>query len=544
MSIARYVVAAACMSYGSALVYGQNCLVPPGAVRVDDNYQLSPTGNWWLIDNWRDTGSSIGKYDESDYYNFKLLNGTKLWIADPFIMRMERTAVPGEFWYYISGTNDGFNLPIYRTRDFVQFQTHMTSFDNSNRNGSNQERVAGGMRIGPVTYNQVWAGSMMMDPDAGGGNPPIHMSFTARDSRTTRPDDHTLYHVAISKQNFESWHSMPSGSDGPRFGDYRYAFPGVNWFGYEINGVGTGWRYDGGHAKNRAIPTTAPWQNKGPACGQLMEREWGLLHRCMGSITAMYLESFFFVDPQKAPGASWRQVFLYTWCDKDASISREHWGQHVAAASISVSPPRMSESTDILAMGFAKNQYNGEFTTRIDGTPGYVDNGSLDSNGNENSFASWAEGVAAFYNENNNRYYVLYSRNRFDGPSYQIVYRKTQAGQPFTSLAMTYWADKTVLERVLISGSPGTSVDAYANNFGHGEVFWIRDHASNKKAYYLVCHATLDDLDGNLATEPKRTVFFKELTFDPVTGDIVQLCECSNDPRSDVNKFRIPVCRD
>lgn len=41
----------------------------------------------------------------------------------------------------------------------------------------------------------------------------------------------------------------------------------------------------------------------------------------------------------------------------------------------------------------------------------------------------------------------------------------------------------------------------------------------------------------------RGTVFFKELTADPVTGHLTRLYETYGDPKRDVRQFRISVCR-
>lgn len=60
-----------CFGFAAASLSAQTAAVPPGATRVNDNYQPDPNGNWWMINNFVDTTPVFGVLNLNDTYNFQ-----------------------------------------------------------------------------------------------------------------------------------------------------------------------------------------------------------------------------------------------------------------------------------------------------------------------------------------------------------------------------------------------------------------------------------------------------------------------------------------
>ncbi len=531
------------MLISSSIAVAQLCDDPPGAQRVNDDYLPDPNGYWWLITNYQDTNSD-GLIRPTDYFNFpdSFVSGP-VRLADPTILR---AAYGSDIWYYITGTSTpAENFPIYRTRDFRTFELHMWAFDDQNRNGSGQwvdtTTNPPTLHIGSLsqsdTYTYLWSNQLFIDPDYVGANPPVYFVFSANENSTST-DDTSSYFGSMSLGDFQSWHNLNPANDGPRFLDQRVSGNNIKesrWFGYEPGGPGTGFVYDGGHAAGRWIPCTSSISRAGPNCGDLELLQRGANWRCVGAISTMYVDAFTFVDPKLLAGQPWRQSVLYSWLAEDPTIWSGHWGQHIAAATTN-GFGRFRQGQFGYSMAFCRNVNNPPIGGLLAGGTGPFDNGASDVNGNEANSAI-AEGVCAFYNEQNDRYYIIYSRNLWSSPAYQMVYRKSAVGASFLLLQLPAWDDRTIAEQRLLRGTNYTSATPQANNYGNGDVFWIKDSLTGEKLYYLICHVKVDN-------GTRRTILIKELFFNPSNGNIIELLETSTDPRRDVRVFRIPVCRD
>ena len=170
-------------------------------------------------------------------------------------------------------------------------------------------------------------------------------------------------------------------------------------------------------------------------------------------------------------------------------------------------------------------------------------NGVVDKNGGPWSGGGVAEGSTVFYLPETNRYYLLYARNTWDSSAYQIVYRMTEPGQPLSSLELDAALGPPPNEHVLLRS------DGYAQvnraNFGGCKAFKINDASTGQDRQYIIFNAKLDYYATPGWWTGFRTVFFKEITVENVsTGKLLQLSESSSDPRSNVDFFTIPVCRD
>ncbi len=132
-----------------------------------------------------------------------------------------------------------------------------------------------------------------------------------------------------------------------------------------------------------------------------------------------------------------------------------------------------------------------------------------------------AEGSAAMYHEELGRHYLMYTRNPWDQPSYQVVYRFSEEDQSFRSMQLSSSNEADVCEYILVAGrwvSDGAGNPQWyeTSNFGHGEFFWAWGRP------YLMCRKKLSTeylcADATCAREDaipyhERHIYFKELNF-------------------------------
>ena len=230
---------------------------------------------------------------------------------------------------------------------------------------------------------------------------------------------------------------------------------------------------------------------------------------------------------------------LYNWSDANPDVPADRWGMHVAAAPLAALNFRFDANGWVIPIAMNRNSSNPVKTS--DGA--WVDNGTLDQNLKPMTFAggacasgsfSVAEGATAFFHKGSGRYYVLYSRNHWQSPAYQIVYRMTEPGQPFREIQLSRFMDEDVQEHVLLRAEHYDEV--HSASFGHPEVFSLVDEAGQDR-YYVVFHAKMD-------SSAARTIFLKELTLESTaSGRLKQLHERHSDIDRDIRYFRLPVCR-
>ncbi|HEX6900542.1 MAG TPA: hypothetical protein VF789_12535 [Thermoanaerobaculia bacterium] len=498
----------------------------------------SPPLTWYQGTNWLDNNPADGLFNTNDRYIFSLPGGAPLQLADPSILRI------GE-WFYVTGTTDTAarwtgNFEIYRTRDFVNFQLHMLSFDERNLNGSGQwlEDYQGYKRVNMngSWFTQLWAPQLYVDPSDGGADPFVYLVFSAV-QESVDGGRHSVYHVRMRRSSFLSWHNVgmvPLTGDGPRFADPRAGQGFQAWFAYKPNNdPAQNWQYDGGYGIGKLVPTSGRVGGLlGPNCGQLVQRQYGYSFRCHGSAPFMAIDPFVFIDPNLASGATWKRVMIYNWTDKNPDVASAYWGNHVAAHPLRSSHYELDVNGQTIPLAASRNTNN-----KVNG----FDNGSLAANLQPWSNGAVGEGATAFYHRGSNRYYILYSRNTWDSPAYQIVYRMSEPGQLFRDLGLSAFTDTAVPENILLRATHYNVVGTAS--FGHPEVFTLRDEYGDER-YYLLFHVKLDYDQVSGTPTGRRTLMVKELTLEPDgSGRLKQLQESSADIDRDIRYFRLPSCR-
>lgn len=512
--------------------------VPPGTQATSAPGVVGPTPDMWYLANNTVDLNGDGQLNTSDRYIFSLPGGAPLQLADPSVLQI------GE-WFYVTGTTDSGarwtgNFEIYRTRDFVTFELHMLAFGEQNPNGSGQwlDDYQGFKRIhlNGAWYTQLWAPQLYIDPTEVGADPNVYLVFAAVQNHTNG-ERHSIFHVRMRRSHFLSWHNAgmnPWSGDGPRFADARHGQGFQAWFAYKPNNdPAQAWRYDGGYGLGKLIPASGEVQGLlGPNCGQLEARSRGYSYRCHRAAPWMTIDPFVFIDPQVPNANVWKRVMLYNWDDKNPDVPAAHWGNHVAGAPLLGNQFQFNVNGTAIPLAMARNANH-----KVNG----LDNGTLDRNLQPWGWGGVAEGATAFYHRGTNRYYLIYSRNTWDSPAYQIVYRMTNPGQTFRDIQLPHFMDQNVNEEILLRATHYNVVGTA--NFGHPEVFTIRDEFGNER-YYLLFHVKLDydQVPGQFTG--RRTLMVKELMLEPDgTGRLKRLHESHADIDRDIRFFRMPSCR-
>ncbi|MCC6322648.1 MAG: hypothetical protein IT438_14560 [Phycisphaerales bacterium] len=387
----------------------------------------------------------------------------------------------------------------------------------------------------------MWDPNFVIDRDDTTGDPLIALSFAAiEDYFHPDNDDQSCYIHFIRRSDFLHWHTLDPAADGIRFGDARRGLQSAPWIGYRQNGdPNMPFIYDGGYSRGEPIACSASRVLAGPGCGQLFLPVWGAAWRCAGpgssstAISAMYHGPFIFFDPTKTAEQPWRRALLYDWAYSNGNdgVPYQDRGVHIAGASLERDLRSIRVTTDTLPFAYVRSSSNQIVGTQVGGEVGPIDNGAVRSDSNhlfEMPEGGITEGPSAFYNTELQRFYLVFTRNHWAGSAYQIVYRKSTPGAAFVDLKIEPWNDLAAPEQSLLRGDRHLTPNAAS--YGHADVFKIENR------YYLAFHAKYDG-------DSRRTVFFKELTFDVATGDILELHETSIDPRSDISSFLVPVCR-
>jgi hypothetical protein len=563
------------------------CTLKP---RVLINAQYGTTGplTFYKVPNWVDLpedGTDAPEPDASDNYIFTACTGVipgsaqfrigpRAFTGDPTVLQI------GE-WFYVTGTNSDaivgppagshspdVNFPIYRTRDFMSFELHMFAFGRTD-NGTASYQYIDWMveppRLhlnGNKWYTALWAPQLYMDPSVVNTDPYVYMNFSAVENGTYAAGDHSVFHVRIKRSKFLEWLTKNPYTDvtGYRFADKREASaPWQASFGRR--GWGNVMYYDGGGCVAGApvIPSSASALLLGGGCPTqapmtpqtdqsrkvirlplaTVNTNWGFQHNhqpVLASVLA--IDPFMFIDPNPLATGVWRRTLIYCWDDRHGLTPLSTWGNHIAGMPAGPSQYVFDSSATALPFAANRSSYNRLFAYDLDAqTWGFLDNGAL-AGRNRWRNGAVGEGPTVFWLASTNRYYLVYGRNTVGGPSYQIVYRMTEPGQPLTSLSLQTWdQDTNVPEHMLLRATDHTRSGGW--NFGGPEYFEIQ--AGDSTVYpYLAFHAQPDAL-GQPST-PVRTVFFKELTLEPDgSGRLKQLYECSFDPSRDIRFFRVPT---
>lgn len=527
-------------------------------------------------------------------------------IADPSVLRM---TWQGETWYFITGTSGApdtrtrltgdlvvdsnqdelallgtqlANFVIYRTKDFYHFEPHMLAF-----NEFTQGQPAGPRRSNTVLHvagDRKFIGlqspCLYLDPAYPDD---IFLTFTAveYEAGETAPDFATdelawrqsifnntsVFLTKMSLTEFmgwrcENWYTF----QGPRF---TY---GPAWYYYYYSGL---YRADGGSLVGHAVPSSGPPQHYDGSTGPLEPRlttdpigdhqdppwagrGWG--HKAWStSHTWMAEGSYFFLDTKL--GAVPDRWLIYDWNDaKGASgntpgdlnpkFTNDNWGNAIAAHPLAsgdepfIRPFVFDHNYTTMFIANNRSNYN-----PVSPCLTYcVKNGRANDNGLNWWWGGVGESSCAFYLASTDCYYLLLSRNGASTAAYQVVYRRTSPGQPFTALNIGSSTDFTKPESVLLRGlyynwyrdpvppPPPAEPPPPPASYGSPTYFEMVD-AEGGTIPYIAFHARLEG-------SQRRTIFFKELTLSG--NDLIQLWEGRDSPPSkqaSIDYYRIPWCR-
>ncbi|GIK20538.1 MAG: hypothetical protein BroJett004_27020 [Planctomycetota bacterium] len=631
LTVATFLVALVQL-FGSHWSFAQNCSAPySGAPRITSTYVPSPTGSFYEIPNWQNLNGGSVRYmndggvgvytwgpkqglyypkSGGDWFLFALRpNGENppgqspgqrnqpILLADPAVMRIDDVGQNAETWYYITGTSGApdvvtnftgdpstgnnrdelavlgtqhANFIIYRTKDFYNFEVHMTVFDENNRGWSGQDRIYRLLYLNGGNRRFINLVSPHLYRVPGDQSGTIYLAFSAIENPPPFPgepgyideptflaaladaelNNSSIFLVSISLNNFLSWHNKDWFSDiGPRFST------SPAWYAYSYGGM---WRYDGGVAVERFIPCSGdPNILAGPSQGQLEQRFWtstapcgsgslpgrGWGHRAWASHTFMAEGPSFFHDP--LTGKNW---LLYDWNDAYGVPSELRdpddgkWGNHVAAHELSSSQYEFKSNTSAIRLA---NNRNWNWLIWNSSANQWEFNGRMDKMMKPWCWGGVAEASAACYMSGQG-YFLLFSRNTWDSAAYQIVYRHRFSNFNFASFDLVNDGHYTVVEKLLLRSDrhnvPAASESAHGPaSFGSPCVFPLRDSDGGEQLY-MAFHAKFE-------SSPRRTIFFKELV--PVPGEpsgtLERLYENStgaydSDKRKAINVFRRPRC--
>lgn len=533
--------------------------------RVNDGYQADPAGQWQMIANFIDTNGN-GFIDTTDTFPSGLA------ITDPSIAKIGS-------WWYVTGTDIEHNFRIYRTQDFQTYTPHMYAFDEFNAavvGGVNQAGQRWSYAPNPTIaqsymeffdptipnipgekFWRMWAPHLYMDPvDAN----TVYLAFTGvriTDSYvvTSDFDDqyHSCYLVKMAKTDFEAWIGQNYQTfNGRRFNDRRHGDGSPFRYGYLYQNQD---KFDGGYGVGRVIASTGDLSDIGLNPGQLYRRYatgqllGGLGRWNMGRNTVLSIDPFVFFDANVNATPGWQRVLLSNYFFREDSFPSSflYWGNSIGMTPLDTDNHHLYWTLgnyyyDTKEIAFCRNSHN-----RVDGLPlsggsvSSLDNGTLGHLPEEWYWGGIGEGGSLFYNENNKRYYAIYSRNTYDSPAYQIVYRMSEPNKANVHEALSIgYGDSNADERVLLRSTEYQKRDR--SNFGGSQVFSITNLATNPptKVYYIIFHAK-----PRLSVYPdlQQKTFIKELRFESGDGSITPMREGTDWASSDISWFRIPINR-
>lgn len=596
--------------------YGET--IPSGARRISVTYEDGNPGWWWEIYNWVD-GNNDDRIDPGDYFNFRDVQTGTFECPGPSVMKLvhdqpwhETYGTSGETWYYITGTSPGSepNFYIYRTKDFASFELHMPAFAVSrivdSQSGDYQEIVDEKLFVNGRWFSHLMKPQLYFDPTHS-RNPSkgrrIYISFTACQESTNDYQDASVFLVQMDEVDFVRWHTIsdplnpPSGTDW-RFADPRRYLDFVQWYFYRQGNASVGTVYhDGGWAAGHLVPSSGkqhpqdlgasppePSQGlQGASDGQLEQRlkGWAFVGPGMSATfdwvmpeTFMERDSYVYFDPQRSSNDPWKRVMFYTWSDRNSTnwADRWRWGNRIAAHPMLANNIQFNANYSTIPMAYGINNCN---RVKIDGNGDWW-NGNFDAANYMRADGGIAEAPAVLYIPEVDRYYMFYCRNAWNSTTYQIVYRKTEPGQPLSSLQIG-WTQSTLPEEVLvrnvasdanrkpIRNAADDGWEQYDHDRGHADfttsfgtpsAFTITS-GSGAEYPYIAFAVRMDyhcDELGNPKKSGKRTVFFKELTIEDVgTGKLKELVlqpiqpgspsATEIDRQANMAVFRIPYCR-
>lgn len=341
------------------------------------------------------------------------------------------------------------------------------------------------------------------------------------------------------------------------------AFPGANpsWFGYrQGNGAGP-LRYDGGVLQGNKIPiggaasianpnafasTGVTYAKQLYRCGNV-NTSLGMAYWSWGNLPWMFNDGFVFFEPGT------NQAYLYYgWADFLCSPTSEWSGNHIAYHKLRNTPGmfELDATAPSRALAFDRNTGN-PITPTNPACPSGVGvaqpNGVIDKIGCPQPFGS-AEGLAVFHwaaaDGGPNKYFAVYTRNMWDSPAYQVVYRVADSLDGL-GLGVNFFTSPNVpaalaiQEHVLLVSDAPTSPDG--SSYGHVDVFrvnWPQPTGPAHRRPYLAFHA-------KKAGNQDRHIFFKELRWNPSTGKLDQIYPAAGGGRpawSLATQFLLPRC--
>lgn len=420
------------------------------------------------IQQFIDTNGN-GRMDSTDSYPL-FRSGITEAVADPTIMELNG-------YWYISGTNAANNFHIYRTSDFVNFESFKYAF----AGGAN----ASGIMIGNRNFVGFWSPHLFYDPS----HPQTVTLIFSAVSNVNSDGERSQFIVQMNSSDFQNATSYFDPSSVKSF-YYRDASGNP--------------KFDGGYSINKPIPASGDVYNYiGSSCGQLEPRKptgateirsYG--QRCWNACTWINNDAFLFIDtnPNVSWDNTWKRVLLYDWADAYGKTKNSSWGDHVAAHPVNDSLNEFFSTVRNISIAASVNK-SANHRMIINGRTLY--NGEITGSGTAWNMGGVAEAPSAIYLNQTNRYYVMYSRNCWDSSAYQLVYRMSAAGaSSFASMADT-WLNQYPQEYILLRNP--YYADTSAEGFGSAEFFNINGQPC------MIYHV-------KFRGSTQRTIMFKELT--------------------------------
>ncbi len=510
----------------------------PALVQAQPNWNTIPTGN----DTWAD-----------NYLNFLVTDpnvpGPQPFyphIGDPSILVLTDEHGP---IFYLTGTSGDYNsltFPIYKSRNLRYWALHMLAFNPGTTyttiNGRKFTRLwSPQLYVRPNDSNYVYLAFACNEevpiPDSSGTT--INPGLPAA-SQPCDPfyDGEDLQYIsamacAMTKSAFMSASHRFAGSPDP-WDNNQPAY-----YHYRKNNAGSQLYYDGGEAQGRyAIPVTGTMYAFGPNCGQAERLVWGFQHRCHGGEAWIADGPFVFFDP-----ANSNQPWLFfSWMAFTNPTQNTVNGNHIYAHQMWDGISQMHAT----GAGFHVAYRSSDLNKPITGNP--LPNGMSNlyrqqytrCHQGQNYAGGVAESPSVFYRTSvvngqlKRWYYVFYSRNTWDSPDYQILYRRSNGtsttiqNHHSTGGLGINWAESSAPEKVLVR-----SFEDSFSQFGNGEVF------QGLGRVYLLCHSRvwINNNDGR-GYRWTRSPYFKELAFQ-ANGDILQLYEYDSNWSRSMHKFRV-----
>jgi hypothetical protein len=473
-----------------------------GSYPVNELYEADDLGRYCMVPNNTDMGAGSKFLFSSSSSPTMPRNFT-----DPTVVKLGG-------WYFAVGNSSTANFDIYKSKDLVSWTFHMKAFSDDTDNNPlmltlyNRPNFA----LGERRFCRLSTPTIDPVPDANGM---VRMYFSALEDRAAgrcgfenSTYQQTWYNTTVM------WVTMPLNNflaANRRF-DADVGEP--KWLPFK-NGVTAG-APDGGRSRGTEwfIPTTvvfdSPLTNFGTlirngvagAASRLAHDRSDVGPDVVREDTAMFGSPFVFRDP-KNNGKPW---LLYDWMSwGPAPADNAHRGTHVAMFPLH--PEGWVDGGDAnyknpIYMAYARNR-----NFQIAGSPG-IDEGCSDANN-----APWvnnacvAQRGSVFFNQNNNRYYFIFSRNLWDSSAHASFYKGAISLDRLANPVLAH--DSDTRERRFLSGVDRSHPTAPI--YGSAQIFEVP--VDDKFVYYAAFHGTAPRSDCQ-SSNTCRTLYLKELSFD------------------------------